>query len=173
LRTQFEKGLDYKTIDFVKQDSTKYFEIGKIISGSENYYCVIGWRFINNNWFKETEVIYITGKIDKSIPAIIDTLRGKWVDYSNAHDPENLIKNIYAEDAVYFSNTRTSFGKEIIQRYNYMTYPNWSIKLTPIKKLRVQTGLVYEIGSYGRGLYFLLWEKTSDGHWKARYDFNF
>ena len=100
-----------------------------------------------------------------------------WMKYSNAHDHAQLIEVVYSPEAVYVNGGRVDVGrKEIIDRYVYMSNPNWEIQLIPLKQLNVQDDILFEIGRYestGMGHYLIVWEKQESGTWQACLYFNF
>ncbi len=162
----------------VEHDSLHFFDIGLFEDkNKKNHAYLIAWNRINGTWQKELEVINAFDKNTKLPEMEIAEARQLWEKLSNSHDHKALIQEVYTSDAIYFNRGKIDEGTEAItKRYAYMANPNWQITLTPIQLLAVQEGLIYEVGKYksnGLGHYVIIWTKTADNKWKARFDFNF
>jgi hypothetical protein len=165
---------------FLQENSKnkRYFELlSHQTTSGKYYYSIIAWRNINGKWQRELEVLdEKTTKNANDYPKGIDEARQKWIDYSNAHQPKQLVKNVYTKDAIYFNGGKVTKGTSAIaERYSYMKNDKWQIDLTAKCVTMVQPNLAYEIGEYkstGIGHYILIWKKVGK-KWQAVFDFNF
>ncbi len=177
-KSQIEEIKSFKTVEFIKHDEKNIFEIGyyEDRKKTEKQYYLIAWTKSKKQWYRELEVLY-PEIATKQKPQIVDAARKKWQKHSNAHQTAKLVSKLYSPTAVYLNNKKITEGTDAItKRYKYMNKPKWQITLTPLKVVRVQPKLVYEIGQYqssGKGHYLILWQKKGIGKWKAILDFNF
>ena len=116
----------------------------------------------------QTNVYDITG---------IEAARKKWMELCNAHDPTQLVAQVYMEDAFYFNHKPPIRGTQAItEEYQYMASPDYNLTLMPLYLMPVQADLAYEIGqcvgSYG-GKYAIIWKKVASGEWKVLLDSNY
>ncbi|MEO1417747.1 MAG: hypothetical protein AAFW00_20860 [Bacteroidota bacterium] len=107
----------------------------------------------------------------------IEAARKKWMELCNAHDPAQLISQVYTKDAFYFNHKPPIQGTQAITaEYQYMARPNYQLTLMPHYVMPVQEDLAYEIGqcagSYG-GKYAIVWKKVDTGEWKVLLDSNY
>ncbi|MEL6733969.1 MAG: DUF4440 domain-containing protein [Bacteroidota bacterium] len=107
----------------------------------------------------------------------IEAARKKWMELCNAHDPAQLVAQVYTEDAFYFNHKPPIRGTQAItEEYQYMAQPDYNLTLMPIYLMPVQSDLAYEIGqctgSYG-GKYAIVWKKVASGEWKVLLDSNY
>lgn len=172
--------LSRATLQKLPHDSTHYYEIGHYKSmeaGINQFAFIIAWEKLGTEWLKELEVLYPAHDNPKGNPFLISKARDEWMFFSNDHNPEGLVNEVYATDAVYFNNGTIYTGRQsITQKYQYMAKPSWQIKLSPEKVLAVRDDIYFEIGSYqssGHGHYLLVWEKQNQDSWQAILDFNF
>ncbi|WP_445383482.1 hypothetical protein [Robiginitalea sp. IMCC43444] len=108
--------------------------------------------------------------------AEISKRRDLWMQLCNTHKIEELVNNLYAEEALYYNHRPLTVGREeIIPTYGYMKSPQYRLTLTPIVVVPVNPNMVYEIGqcsgSYP-GKYVLVWKKGSDAVWRILLDSN-
>jgi len=161
----------------VLQKENNYFSLGYYVFEKAQYGFIIGWKKVGEDWLKEIEILFQKDKESTVDVAEIDAARKKWVDLSNAHNHETLIKEVYTPDGIYVNQGKVDKGTDqIIERYAYMSNPNWKIQLYPKELLQVQADIFYEIGEYvsnGKGHYVIIWEKQENGEWQACLDFNF
>lgn len=154
-----------------------FFEIGFYVFEKASYGFLIGWKKVGEDWLKEIEILFHQAKVSTVDISEIDAARKKWVDLSNAHDHGALIREVYTADGIYVNQGKVDKGTDqIIERYAYMSNPDWKIQLYPKEFLQVQAGIFYEIGEYvsnGKGHYVIIWEKQKNGAWQACLDFNF
>lgn len=106
----------------------------------------------------------------------IDEARAQWMTFCNHQRVDELIENLYCEDAIYFNQKPILQGRSAIrQEYSYMTSANYSLELTPLFIEQINEEYAIEIGqcsgSYG-GKYVLVWEKQVDGQWQICFDSN-
>ena len=168
----------YRTKEVVRHNKDHFYEAGLLKAKSgKKYVYIIAWKWGEGRWNKELEIIQSKNRFSKSTTDGIDEARKKWVDLSNAHDPETLIREVYSSEPSYFNGGTLYVGENsIIDKYQYMKRDNWTISLTPIYIVQPQTDLFYEIGRYkssGVGHYVLIWERQDSGTWQASFDFNF
>lgn len=168
------------SLAIIKHDSSNYFDIGyyqlKDSTAGKLAY-VVAWKEEKGFWCKELEVLYprhITNKVGKET---IDAARQAWEDWSNAHQPDSLIQQVYSRDAFYLNDGYIYKGRKAIQtKYAYMLKEKWHIRLSTIQTIQVSDALFYDVGQYvsgGKGHYFILWQLQTDGKWSVLLDFNF
>ena len=147
-------------------------------SGKQKKHAFIwAWRKTPEGYIQEVAYVFPGRRNTKAGMHLIDHQRDKWEDYSNGHDPEGLITQVYTSDACYFNGGRLFRGQnEIIKRYAYMKRDTWSISLTANTVWRSDKDRILEIGTYqstGDGQYMIIWERQDDGSWGIAFDFNF
>ena len=91
------------------------------------------------------------------------------------HNANNLVQEMYTENALYYNHKPIDIGVEqIAKTYSYMNRPQYKLHLEVLKVVPVNKHIVYEIGqcsgSY-RGKYVIIWQKTSKG-WQVLLDTN-
>lgn len=137
------------------------------------FYSVIGWKQLGE-WTKEFEVIYEHEDVNKG-EDVAAAGRKVWENYANEHRPDLIIKNLSAENGMYFNRGQLYKGHEIIEAYGYMNNENYHITLESLSGTRVNEEVFFDIGTFqvgGKGLYLLIWTKENDD-WKILLDFNF
>lgn len=114
-----------------------------------------------------------TSAIDTTI---LTNRRKEWMKFCNAHDVDRLVTELYANDAIYFNHKPPVIGhKAIIEEYDYMRSPDYSLTLRPIVVHMVSDEIAYEIGQCDggyQGKYVLVWQKNIDGAWTIAMDSN-
>ena len=171
---------DYEVLGVLEDPKGHRFEIGKLrLPNDEIYLSLTAWSKYNDGPARK-EVEYIDpydGNLEKMNLRPIHAKRKNWVDYSNDHNPEKLVESTYHRNGYYLSSGRIRMGADkIIEAYQYMKRPNWSIELIPQHIHPVHENLIYEVGRYestGTGSYLLIWTKDDQGDWKILLDFNF
>ncbi|MDR7127885.1 ketosteroid isomerase-like protein [Algoriphagus sp. 4150] len=144
--------------------------------GLKEYVQIVIWRLENGQAIREFEFTERSGpeavKVDTN--AIADR-RKLWIDLCNANNSENLVKQLYSPNTIYFNHKPIVKGLEnLIKEYDYMNN-NYTLNLQPMKLEVVNANVAYEIGqcsgSYN-GKYILVWQRQSDGNWKIHIDSN-
>jgi ketosteroid isomerase-like protein len=159
-----ERGINYQLVKY-KMDDLKEF-IGIVIWRKENE------RIIRE--FKFTEKIIVESK---NIDSLNIAIRRKlWIQLCNENNAENLVKELYTNNTMYFNHKPVVKGAEkLIKEYSYMNNENYNLNLHPIKLELVNANLAFEVGqcsgSY-KGKYILVWKKHSNGNWKVLIDSN-
>ena len=173
-KATFKKRWEYESSDIVKLRKGENFELGVYRSGKTELQSIIGWKE-ENGWKKEIEIIFESEKIREDGLSKVDSMRTKWVNLSNSHNPKGITEQVCSESAIYFNQGKTWVGAEINNAYSYMNDQSWSITLESIKTVQVSDDVILDIGIYrsgGRGLYVLVWGKEPEG-WRVLLDFNF
>ncbi|WP_235295013.1 Cif family virulence factor [Portibacter lacus] len=159
---QTKVGLDssitYMLIDYVGLSDQRYK--GLIIKDSTQV--LLEWIEINNDTLQDLDPI--------------DLKRKEWIRTCNQHNAEELVRNFYASDALYYNHKPLIQGTDaIIAEYSYMNNPNYSLNLVPLIVEAVNHNVVFEIGrcegSY-HGKYILIWEKNKNDSWLVKFDAN-
>lgn len=168
------ENISYQKIESHSLRPTQKFELGIYKANNQTFYTVIGWRN-KDGWKKEVEIIY--EKLTEKTDALnqIDFARNKWEEYSNNHDPDGLIDQLFSKNGYYFNRGRVFQGEEIKEAYSYMKGEKWKIKLETLSSTQLSDRIVFDIGTFqssGKGLYFLLWSKNNE-KWELLLDFNF
>jgi ketosteroid isomerase-like protein len=153
------------------------YEVGEIQTDKETY-----------------AVMFLKGKSEFSAPKIeflvnykkvssekdkldIDKQRNKWMELCNAHDAEELVKQLYTIESYYYNRGRLIEGtKAISAEYIYMNNPGYNLKLTPKHLVIVSSNIAYEIGQCSGSYplpYMLLWKKQPNGNWQVLMDSNY
>jgi hypothetical protein len=180
------------SLAIIKHDSSNYFDLGYYqlkdstvfprSSGVDSQQTnklayLVAWKEENGVWGKELEVLYplkITTKIGTET---IDAARQAWENWSNLHQPDALIEQLYDKNGFYLNDGYIYKGTKAIQtKYAYMLKEEWHIRLSTMKTVQVSDSLFYDVGQYvsgGQGHYFILWQLQSDGVWRVLLDFNF
>lgn len=181
--TNWQPGLgtlvEQRTQAVLKHDDSHYFEMGYYKFSEKDptiYAYATAWKLVDGDWLREMEVVQPLFEQQGVQEREIDRARELWVERSNAHDHEVLVKQSYAADAYYVNQGQHYQGTAAISdKYSYMSQPNWEIQLTAKSVMKVQNELVFELGEYrsgGIGHYLIIWEKQGD-KWKVLLDFNF
>ncbi|MEL6256674.1 MAG: nuclear transport factor 2 family protein [Bacteroidota bacterium] len=177
-RSQIKNIQSFEQVALISHQQNNYFEMGIYKANNGNYASIVGWKKLGGKWLREIQILYPLEKGSGApLAQMIISYAETWMKYSNAHDHAQLIEQVYSPKAVYVNGGRVDAGrKEIIDRYAYMSNPNWQIKLVPLKQLEVKDDIIFEIGRYestGVGHYVIVWEKQESGKWQACLDFNF
>ncbi len=159
-----ERGINYELVRYTR-DNRKEF-VGIVIWSMENE------RIIREFEFTE-EYTPESKKIDTTN---IAQRRNLWVELCNTNNPENLVKQLYSNNTMYFNHKPIVQGTEaLIREYGYMNNENYELNLHPMKLEVVNASTAFEIGqcsgSYN-GKYILVWKKQTDGNWKVFIDSN-
>ncbi len=158
------KGINYELIRYKTEDQKEYIQ-------------VVIWRLENGNVIREFEFTESSdegaGKVDLNE---IAERRKLWMELCNANNSENLVKQLYSTNTIYYNHKPIVQGLEnLIKEYKYMNNTNYSLNLQPMKLEVVNENFVYEIGQCSGsyiGKYILVWKKQSDGNWKIHIDSN-
>ncbi len=177
LKSSVDRFDNYEYVGREKGDDGHVMEIGILEDqdGKMQYVSLTGWRNDDDRLRKECEFIWKADGVNLVHDPLIDKKRAEWVDWSNKHQPKELVENVYSSTALYYNNGQLSRGKTIIDRYGYMNREQWSIELIPGKILMLSKDRAFEIGRYrssGLDQYMLIWEKTGS-EWRVIFDFNF
>jgi hypothetical protein len=168
------------SLAIIKHDSSNYFDLGyyklkDTTKGRLAY--MVAWKEEKGVWCKELEVLYPFKIANKVATKRIDLARQDWENWSNKHQPDSLIKQLYDKNAFYLNDGYIYKGRKAIQtKYAYMLKEKWHIRLSTIQTIQVSDSLFYDVGQYvsgGKGHYFILWQLQSDGKWRVLLDFNF
>ena len=159
-----ERGINYELVKYKTDNFKEYIQI--VIWKAQNEKTIREFEFTGENTLEADQVD--TTNIVKR--------RKLWVELCNTHNPENLVKELYSSNTMYFNHKPIVKGTEdLIKEYNYMSNENYSLNLNPIKLEVVNANLAFEIGqcsgSYN-GKYILVWKKQVDGVWKVYIDSN-
>lgn len=159
-----KRGIHYELIRFKTEKSKLYTQL-------------VIWKSEGENKVREfeTTVQNDLGK-EETFNEIISERRNLWIDLCNKHNAENLIRELYSPNTLYFNHRPLVKGTEaLIKEYAYMNNDNYQLTLHPIKLVRGNDDIVFEIGqckgSYN-GKYILVWKKEMDGKWKIFIDSN-
>lgn len=164
----------------LQHDSSHWFELGYYKKNNHSdsglIASAIAWKQVNQQWFKELEII--TPKSNQSNTAItaITTARRQWEQYSNQHQVASFIATCYADSSFYFNDGYIYENSAAIEeKYQFMNDPQWRIRLSNHAILQANDSLCYDIGQYisnGKGHYLWCWQRK-DNEWKLLLDFNF
>jgi len=168
------------SIAIIKHDSSNYFDIGyyqlKDTTLGQLAY-MIAWKKEKGIWCKELEVLYPLEISNKIETQPIEVARQKWEDWSNQHQPDSLMEQIYSAHSFYLNDGYIYKNRKAIQtKYAYMLKEQWHIRLSSLQTLQVSDSLFYDVGQYvssGKGHYFMLWQLQANGTWRVLLDFNF
>ncbi|WP_430412278.1 hypothetical protein [Kordia sp.] len=159
-----EKGITYELVKY------------KTITHKEYIQLVI-WSMENEKVIREFEFTETTNTTSANVDITdIDDRRNLWIERCNANNAENLVKQLYSSNTMYFNHKPLVRGTEdLIAEYDYMNDKNYSLNLQPLKLAIVNANFVFEIGqcsgSYN-GKYILIWKKHTDGNWYIYIDSN-
>ncbi len=159
-----KRRITYEIIKYTTEDLKEYIQI-------------VIWRLEDGQVIREFEFTERSSPEAKKVDLNEITDRRKlWIDLCNANNAENLVKQLYSANTIYFNHKPIIQGLEaVITEYNYMNNVKYSLNLQPMKLEVVNADFVYEIGqcsgSYN-GKYILVWKKQSDGSWKIHIDSN-
>ncbi len=158
-----EKDINYELIEYETEDKKVYVQL-------------VIWRLYEGKKIREFEFTSRRLEVAVDDKEGISNRRNLWVQLCNAHNPNNLVNEIYSSHSFYFNHKPLIKGQDhLIKEYGYMKDENYTLTLDPLKLEFVNTNLVYEIGqcegSY-KGKYLLVWEKETDGQWRIFIDSN-
>jgi ketosteroid isomerase-like protein len=159
-----KRGITYELVEYKTENGKEYIQI--IIWKTENEKTIREFEF--------TEESNVTAsKID--ITDIAER-RKLWMELCNANNAENLVKQLYSKNTMYYNHKPVIIGTEnLIQEYDYMNNKTYSLALQPEILKIVNANFAFEIGqckgSYG-GKYILIWKKQADGNWYIYIDSN-
>ncbi len=163
-----------ETLFSVAANAQFQHEIGAFASKGEHYKQLI----ITDRENKEARVFEFTARAytPKDYKVAIDRRRAEWITLCNKHNASDLVNGLYAENTIYYNHKPVVKTRDaLIQEYEYMNNPKYSLQLTPLHVEPVNDNLAFEIGqcsgSYN-GKYILIWEKDSTGKWYIKIDSN-
>ncbi|MBL4648733.1 MAG: hypothetical protein JKY03_03310 [Aureispira sp.] len=180
------------SLAIIKHDSSNYFDIGYYqlkdstpfstsfvadLQQTNKLAYMVAWKEEKGIWCKELEVLYPLHITNEIATQTIDAARQEWENWSNQHQPDSLIEELYDKHGFYLNDGYIYKGTKAIQtKYAYMLKDRWHIRLSTIQTVQVSDSLFYDVGQYvsdGKGHYFILWQLQSDGKWRVLLDFNF
>lgn len=151
------------------------FEIGYFVTSNTRKfkYLIIGKK-VNNEFVREIEILSESNS-ELPDPLGINEARNLWMKLCNSHQADELVSNVYAVQAIYYTNNRVLIGTvDITREYRYMNNPAYQLRLTPNIVEAAGKNLAFEIGqcsgSY-QGKYALVWTKIGND-WKVIFDSN-
>lgn len=158
-----DKDINYELIEYETVDKVGYVQL-------------LIWRLDKGKKIREFEFTSRRVEVTVDNEEDISNSRKLWVQLCNAHNPKNLVNELYSSHSIYFNHKPLIKGqKDLIKEYGYMKDENYTLTLHPLKLEFVNTDLVYEIGqcegSY-KGKYLLVWKKEFDGKWRIFIDSN-
>ncbi len=159
-----ERGINYELVSYKIDNLTEF--IGIVI-----------WRMENEKRIREFEFSEESSLESKKVDTTnIAERRKLWIELCNTNNPENLVKQLYSNNTMYFNHKPIVKGTEkLIKEYGYMNNENYTLNLHPMKLEVVNTNFAFEVGqcsgSYN-GKYILVWKKNADGDWKVYIDSN-
>lgn len=158
-----EKNINYELIEYETEDEEVFVQL-------------VIWKLDNEKKIREFEFTSKRSEVLVEDEESIANRRNLWVQLCNAHDPKNLVNELYSSTSYYFNHRPLIKGQDnLIKEYGYMKNENYNLTLAPLKLEFVNTNLAYEIGqcegSY-KGKYILVWKKEFDGNWKVFVDSN-
>ncbi|MEL6592449.1 MAG: hypothetical protein AAFQ68_20290 [Bacteroidota bacterium] len=179
---QFRKILSVDTLFSIvaTRDSSYTYEILELMGAdSQRYRQLVIFDERSSSHLRELEfnVAFTEGATPDTIE--LNQRRQEWMNLCQAHNAAELVRNLYADDALYFNQNnkpRLIHGREaLISEYDYMNRPEYQLTLTPLYISAVQQDLIYEIGqcsgSYG-GKYILVWQHLPGHPWEILFDSN-
>lgn len=167
LKTHYKRtvmgGLDYEIGSFRTDKGQRFAHI-------------IIWQKNNDQVQKILEVNYKMSNTNE-IPDGITVARNKWVELCNSHKSDDLIRQLYTDDTIYFNRGRLLRGHDELSReYAYMQSPLYKLQLTPEHTEMVNDKMAFEIGKCSGSYnlpYIIIWTKQDDGSWKVFMDSNY
>ncbi|MBC8756892.1 hypothetical protein H2O64_19620 [Kordia sp. YSTF-M3] len=159
-----KRRITYEIIKYKTEDQKEYIQI-------------VIWKLENGQVIREFEFTERSSPEAKKVGINeIANRRKLWVELCNANNAENLVKQLYSTNTIYFNHKPIIQGLEdVIKEYDYMNNTKYSLNLEPMKLEVVNANFAYEIGqcsgSYN-GKYILVWKKQPDGKWKIHIDSN-
>lgn len=153
------------------------YEIGEIQTDLRSY-AVMFLKTKGDEVSATIEFLVIYEKTSSQIDLMaIDKMRKEWMTLCNAHQVDQLVKQLYLPDAYYYNRGRLIQGtKALSAEYSYMNAPSYSLNLTPKHIVSVTSDIVYEIGQCSGSYplpYMIVWKKQEDGKWLILMDSNY
>lgn len=137
---------------------------------------LIIWSNENGSQQKILDVVYKKSP-DHDVPSELEEARLKWVKLCGEKSSENLVTQLYTEDAIYYNRGRILKGhSQLTQEYKYMESPSYTLDLTPEHIEMVTDEVIFEIGMCSGSYplpYILIWKKQKDDSWKIYMDSNY
>lgn len=159
-----ERGIHYELFKYKTDNHKEYVQL-------------VIWSMENKNVTREFEFTQERTSASASVDTTdIDKRRELWMTLCNSHEVENLVKQLYTPNTMYYNHKPIVQGTEdLIKEYSYMNTKSYSLNLSPLTLEVINTNYAFEIGqcsgSYN-GKYILIWEKQADGNWKILIDSN-
>jgi len=136
------EGIDYELVSYKTEKLEEYIQ-------------VVIWRLIDGKKVREFEYsVKSDGTTSAANKNSISERRNLWIELCNENDAENLVKQLYDTNAIYFNHKPLVIGTEAISKeYQYMNNDNYNLTLEPLKLEMVSENIAFEIGqckgSYG------------------------
>lgn len=175
-----EQGLEVDSLATIgllePHDDTYRYEISEIIlRDGRHFRILVIWNLEWPGPRRELEMVEEVRPV-KNYRDQLRARRTQWMSLCNAHQVEQLVEELYTPDAVYYNHRPMITGREaIINTYQYMKNPQYTLSLEPLLVAPVNDRLIYEIGqcsgSYP-GKYILVWKRDAGGKWWILMDSN-
>lgn len=159
-----KRGIHYELVKYKTDNHKEYIQL-------------VIWRIENEKVIREFEFTEESTSASTTVDITDITKRRElWITLCNKNKPENLVKQLYTSNTMYFNHKPIVKGTEdLIKEYGYMNNKNYSLNLSPITLEIVNANFAFEIGqcsgSYN-GKYILIWKRQADRNWKITIDSN-
>lgn len=158
------RRINYELISYQTEDLKEYIQL-------------VIWKLEGEKVIREFEFTATSSQEAEKVDTNdIAATRKLWIQLCNANKAEDLVRQLYSANTIYFNHKPIVKGVEdLIKEYDYMNNDNYTLHLQPLKLAVVNADFAYEIGqcsgSY-KGKYILVWKKQADGNWKIHIDSN-
>ncbi len=165
------------SIEANKERRINYELVRYEIDNIKGFIGIVIWRIENEQIIREFEFTEKSTLESKKVDTTdIAEKRKLWIEICNTHNAENLVKQLYSNNTMYFNHKPIVKGtEELIKEYSYMNDENYTLNLQPLNMQIVNANFAFEVGqcsgSYN-GKYIIVWKKHSDGNWKVYIDSN-
>ncbi|MEM7186132.1 MAG: hypothetical protein AAF466_05690 [Bacteroidota bacterium] len=155
------------------------YEIGSFQTSKDASFSTMSiWVNENNSEKRILEAVYKNAASDGEVDlSDISKARSLWMELCNSHKANELVKQLYTYDAIYYNRGRILRGyDQLSKEYGYMNNPSYSLELHPLLVQPVNESTVFEMGKCSGSYnlpYLLIWKKQDDGSWKIYMDSNF
>ncbi len=159
-----KKRINYEIISYKTEDLKEYIQV--VIWRLENGYVIREFEFTERR-SQEAKKVVMNSIVER---------RKLWMELCNANNAENLVKQLYTVNTIYYNHKPIIRGFDnLIKEYDYMNNSNYSLHLQPLKLEIVNANFAYEIGQCSggyKGKYIIVWKKQPEGNWKVHIDSN-
>lgn len=135
VEADIDRRINYELIRYKTENLTEYIQI-------------VIWRLEDEKVIRVFEFTESSSLGAIRVDTKEITVRRKlWIELCNANNSENLVKQLYSPNTIYFNHKPIVKGiDDLIKEYDYMNNKDYTLNLQPLKLEVVNSDFAFEIG---------------------------